>query len=196
LAGKKVVLYTGTLGLKHNPSLLLAAAEAYAANSDVQVVVVSEGKYARELVSEAARRQLSNLRVLPFQPFEAYSTVLASGDVLMAMIEPDAASYSVPSKVLSYLCSGRPIVLAASEHNLAASIVRRSGGGIVVHPQDTAGFVAAIGQFLANDVERHRVGALGRAYADEMFDVGRIADRFERICHEACHGRMRAHDQS
>ena len=181
LTNKRVALYTGTIGLKHNPNLLLAAAEAFAAESDVQVVVVSEGKYADYLKKEGARRRLANLTVLPFQPFESYGDVLASGDVLIAMIEPDAAFYSVPSKVLSYLCSGRPIVLAADKRNLAATILQRCGAGVVVDPRDAAAFVTAIRHFLGNKVVRHEAGALGREYADKMFDVGVIADRFEQI---------------
>ena len=186
LTDKRVALYTGTIGLKHNPNLLLAAAEAFATEADVQIVVVSEGRYASYLKDEAARRKLHNLTVLPFQPFESYSEVLASGDVLIAMIEPDAAFYSVPSKVLSYLCSGRPIVLAADKRNLAATILQRSGAGMVVDPRDTSGFVAAIRHFLHHEADRHVAGALGRQYAEKMFDVGLIADRFEHIFQQAC----------
>ncbi len=186
LTDKKVALYTGTIGLKHNPNLLLAVAEAFGTEADVQIVVVSEGKYASYLKDEARSRKLDNLTVLPFQPFESYSEVLASGDVLIAMIEPDAAFYSVPSKVLSYLCSGRPIVLAADKRNLAATILQRSGAGVVVDPRDTSGFVTAIRHFLRHEAERQAAGALGRQYADKMFDVGLIADRFEHIFQEAC----------
>jgi glycosyltransferase involved in cell wall biosynthesis len=153
---------------------------------DTEIVVTSEGKYADYLGAQAATRRLSNLTVLPFQPFESYSDVLASGDVLMAMIEPDAASYSVPSKVLSYLCSGRPIVLAADERNLAAKILRRSGAGIVVDPKDSSAFVNAVSHFLNDPIARKAAGAKGRAYADKMFDIGLIADRFEHIFNSVC----------
>jgi colanic acid biosynthesis glycosyl transferase WcaI len=186
LSGKRVALYTGTIGLKHNPDLLLAAAEAFRNESDVEVVVVSQGKYATYLQHEAARRKLANLRVLPFQPFESYSEVLASGDVLIAMIEPDAASYSVPSKVLSYLCSGRPIILAADEHNLAARTVKRSGAGVVVHPSDSVQFVDAIGHFMRDEQVRSAAGARGRKYAEATFDIDLIADRFEHVFQKAC----------
>jgi glycosyltransferase involved in cell wall biosynthesis len=182
LTGKRVALYTGTIGLKHNPDLLLAAAEAFRGQPDVEIVIVSEGKYATYLADQAARRQLKQLRVLPFQPFDAYSEVLASGDVLMAMIEPDAASYSVPSKVLSYLCSGRPIVLAADEANLAARTLTRAGAGIVVEPGNEAHFVDALGNFLQHQRLRTEAGERGRQYADATFHIERIADRFEGIC--------------
>jgi len=185
LGGKRVALYTGTIGLKHNPDLLLAAAEAFRGEQDVELVIVSEGKYATYLAEQASRRQLTQLRVLPFQPFQSYSEVLASGDVLMAMIEPDAASYSVPSKLLSYLCSGRPIVLAADENNLAARTLKRAAAGIVVAPGNEAHFIDALGNFLNNQRLRTETGAHARQYADAHFDIERIADRFEPICRTA-----------
>jgi len=192
LINKRVALYTGTIGLKHNPELLLAAAAAFGAQSDVQIVVTSEGKYADYLREQSVARKPHNLTLLPFQPFEHYSEVLASGDVLMAMIEPDAASYSVPSKVLSYLCSGRPIVLAADERNLAARILKRSGAGIVVPPRDSSAFVGAISHFLSDEGASKVAGAKGRAYADQMFDIGLIADRFEHIFEMVCVGESSA----
>ncbi|MGP8232843.1 MAG: glycosyltransferase family 4 protein [Methylovirgula sp.] len=181
LSGKLVLMYSGTLGLKHNPSLLVATAEAFKAEPEVAVVVVSEGKYADEVRDTAKARGLSNLTVLPFQDFRDYSAVLATGDVMLAMIEPDAAVYSVPSKVLSYLCAGKAIVLSANAANLAARILTRSGAGYVVAPDDETGFVAAIRRFLKDPEARHNAGVKARGYADENFDIGGIAARFEAI---------------
>ena len=53
-----------------------------------------------------------SLRCLGFQPFEVLPDVLGSADVLVAILEPDAGVFSVPSKVLSYFCAGRPVLLA------------------------------------------------------------------------------------
>lgn len=178
---KFVLMYSGTLGLKHNPALLLATAEAFKAEPEVAVVVVSEGKYADDVRDTAKARGLSNLTVLPFQDFRDYSAVLATGDVMLAMIEPDAAVYSVPSKVLSYLCAGKAIVLSANGANLAARILMRSGAGYVVAPNDEAGFVTAIRRFLKDPEARHNAGVKARGYADENFDIGMIAGRFEAI---------------
>jgi glycosyltransferase involved in cell wall biosynthesis len=186
LAGKRVALYTGTIGLKHNPDLLLAAAESLRNDADAIILIVSEGKYANHLKDEATTRKLSNLKVLPFQPFGAYSEVLASGDVLLAMIEADASMYSVPSKVLSYLCSGRPIVLSAKGGNLAARTVRRSGAGVVADPCDATRFVAAVRHFLFDSETRRAAGARARAYAEAHFDITHIADRFEEILQRSC----------
>ena len=181
LAGKKIVLYTGTLGFKHNPLLLIELAEAYRHRADVRVVVVSEGQGAELIRRESAQRGLSNIMLLPFQPMQQYSEVLASADVLVSIIERDAARFSVPSKVLSYLCSKRPLVLAVPHENLAARLVVECGAGKVVEPNDGPSLVSAISGYLDCPEQSQRAAAAARSYAEDTFDIGAITTQFEEI---------------
>ena len=181
LDDKTVLLYTGTLGMKHNPALLVALAEAFRRRDDVRVVVTSAGAGADFLRREAEARGLTNLAVLGFQPFEAMPDVLGSAAVLLAVLEPDAGVFSVPSKVLTYLCAARPLVLAVPERNLAARLVRRQGAGLTVAPDDEPGFVRAVEQVLDRPADALEMGRAGRAYAEAAFPIAAIADRFEAL---------------
>ena len=136
LVDKRVVLYSGTLGLKHDPGAIVQLARHFSNQDDVEVVVVSEGRGADWLRRRREEERLSNLRLLPFQPYADLPDVLASGDVLLTLLEADAGAFSVPSKVLSYLCAGRALLAAVPSDNLAAEVVRRSGGGVLVEPGD------------------------------------------------------------
>lgn len=174
--GALCFLYSGTLGLKHNPDLLLQLALDRA---DARVVVVSQGLGADWLSEQKRTKNVENLEILPFQPYEQLPDVLAAGDVLTAILEPDADIFSVPSKVLTYLCAARPLLLAVPEKNLAARIVERNSAGVVVSPTDESGFLAAAAS-LAGDAETRRAMAeRARAYAEENFNIETITDRFE-----------------
>ncbi len=105
-------IYSGTLAMKHNPALLLELARMLDRNSSGELLVVSEGAGVKWLAEQAAREGLRSLRCLGFQPFEMLPVVLGSADVLVAILEPDAGVFSVPSKVLSYFCAGRPVLLS------------------------------------------------------------------------------------
>ncbi|WP_203290894.1 glycosyltransferase family 4 protein [Maricaulis parjimensis] len=185
LSGRPVCLYTGTLALKHDPRLLEAIARSGLA--DMVVVAFGVGKDALESVK--ARDGLDRLHLLPLQPFDRFAEVLGSADVLTAVIEEEAGEFSVPSKVLSYLCAGRPIILSAPKDNLAAQIIAQSGAGIVVGPGDTDGFVTAAQSYLDNPAEAARAGKAGRAYAEANFDLDRVADRFEAVFERALSAR-------
>ena len=181
LADKRLVLYSGTLGLKHNPALLLELARRFRDRPDIAVVVISEGPGADWLAQRGRAEGLPNLRLLPFQPFARFPEVLASGALLVAILEPDAGVFSVPSKVLSYLCAGRPLLAAMPGENLAARLVRDHGIGRVVAPDDLAGFADAAVELLGDPGLSRSCGARARAYAESRFRIGDIGDRFEAV---------------
>jgi glycosyltransferase involved in cell wall biosynthesis len=186
LSGQFTYLYSGTLGLKHNPALLVRLAQT--CGPDACVAVVAQGQGMKQLEAAKAEQGLDALRLLPLQPAPLLPDVLASGDVLVAVIEVDAGSYSVPSKVQSYLCAGRPILLASPAENLAARVVTREAAGLVVTPDDEAGFLAAAARLRADAALRLRQGAQGRAYAERSFDTMKIADMFEQVLFTAAKG--------
>jgi glycosyltransferase involved in cell wall biosynthesis len=177
-----VLLYSGTLGFKHDPSLLLELARR-ARGRDAVVVVVSEGPGADWLAEHG--RDEPALRLLPYQPYARLPEMHAAADVLVALLEPDAGAFSVPSKVLTYLCAGRPLLVSVPADNLAARIVERSGGGVVVPPRDAPALIAAADELLADDELRAELGRRGRAYAERAFDLDEIAARFERLFERA-----------
>ena len=178
---KCCLLYSGTLGMKHNPGLLLELAQSFEDNDTVQVVVISEGAGADWLRTKAAEENVKNLTVSGWVPPDMLPLVLAGSDVLLGILDADAGVFSVPSKVLTYLCANRPVVLAVPLENLAARIVDREGAGLVVRPDDAAGFAEAVRTLVDNPAQRVEMGKRGRAYAEKTFDVQRIADRFEEV---------------
>jgi colanic acid biosynthesis glycosyl transferase WcaI len=181
LVGKRVILYSGTLGLKHDPEAIVQLARHFSTHDDVEVVVVSEGRGADWLSRRREEESLRNLRLLPFQPYAALPEVLASGQVLLTLLEANAGVFSVPSKVLSYLCAGRALLAAVPSDNLAAEVIRRSGGGLLVEPGDEADLVAKAARLLGDAGLRDELGRRARRYAEENFDVAVIGDKFEAI---------------
>jgi glycosyltransferase involved in cell wall biosynthesis len=179
LTGKLVFLYSGTLGLKHNPELLLRLAKFFASRPDMRVVVVSEGLGADWLRRHAAG--LDNFLLLPYQPFQRLPEVIASADVLVALLETDAGAFSVPSKILTYLCAGRPILASVPPENLAARVLARARAGIAVAPGDGAGFLAAAEDLAGHPERRTALGNNALDYAAKTFDIRAIGDRFEAI---------------
>jgi colanic acid biosynthesis glycosyl transferase WcaI len=181
LHDKFVFLYSGTIGMKHNPAMLLELAKRFKDKPEVMVVIVSEGIGAEWLKRESAAAGLTNLKIMPYQPFAELPCVLASGDVLVGILEEEAGMFSVPSKTLSYLCAARPLLLAVPKENLAARITREEGAGITVAPKDMEGFLAAAGFLHASPDECAEFGAKARAYAEATFPIEKTASTFEKI---------------
>ncbi|WP_420113636.1 glycosyltransferase family 4 protein, partial [Pseudactinotalea sp.] len=177
------LLYAGTLGRKHNPMLLVDILQA-TRNRGVpaSLTVVSEGEGADDLREAAAANPDLDLRVLPFQPAGDLPDVLGSADVLVALLEPDATAFSIPSKVLSYMAAGRPILGLMPEDNPAALDVLATGGHVGPPTCDGAeGAIEWLEKLHAAPESVEVIGSRARSVAEEKFDLELIAGQFTSI---------------
>jgi glycosyltransferase involved in cell wall biosynthesis len=179
LSERFVFMYTGTLALKHNPERLWALAETFRDDPAVAVVLVAAGVSLDALRERQAKAALSNLIFLPLQPAAEFAATLGAADVLVALLEEDAGEFSAPSKVLSYLCAGRPILMSAPLSNLASRMITRADAGLASPANDQAAFLAAAHRLRDDAALRARLGGAGRRFAETTFDIEAVADRFE-----------------
>lgn len=175
-------VYSGTLGYKHNPHWLPELARQFPA---AQICVFSEGEVATALAAEAMSSGLSNLVVRPWVPMANLPAMLAGADILVAFVEPDAGIYSVPSKILTYLAVGRPILAAIPMANLAARLIESNQAGLVCGCAATAAFTTNAAKLAADPRLREGLGANGRGYALRTFAISGITDRFMAACDAA-----------
>lgn len=179
LGESTVLLYAGTLGRKHDPTLLVTLAEAV---PEAQVLVASEGTGTERLREMTVP---SNLSLLPMQSVDDVPFMLAAADILVALLEADAQVFSVPSKVLTYLCAGRPILAAMPRGNLAARTILVAGAGVVVEPADRERLTSVARALIDDPDGRTAAGLAARRYAEVTFDIEAITDRFEGVLSDA-----------
>jgi glycosyltransferase involved in cell wall biosynthesis len=181
LIGFDLILYSGTLGKKHRPGLLVALGEAFAADALVRVVVASESPGVED-IREAMRANpsLTNIVLLPFQDHEVFGEMLAAADVLVVVLEQEARSYSIPSKVLSYLSAGRAIVGSLPTENSSFDLIaNRAEAGLATDDDDE--FVSAARKLMADPELRRDMGRSGRRYAEKNFVLDRIVNEFVSV---------------
>jgi glycosyltransferase involved in cell wall biosynthesis len=181
--------YAGTLGAKHNPLLLVDLVEALRDRGvDAELTVVSEGEGAEVLAAATAARPAikDHVRILPFQPLEQLGQVLGSGDVLVALLEPGASKFSIPSKVLSYFAAGRPVLGIMPADNPAAVDIATVGGHVVEPDRDGIAESVAWLEAMSKDPDRRvELGLGARELAVQRFGIDAIAKRFITVIDEA-----------
>jgi colanic acid biosynthesis glycosyl transferase WcaI len=178
LASRALLLYSGTIGIKHDASVLSNLIEHVRKRiPEASLVVVSGGEAAARLHDPSR-----NVVVLPYQPYEDLPRMFGAATALITLLDREASDYSVPSKTLSYLCAGRPVVAMLPSSNPAFQIVQDAGGlafDLASTPLDeVADSVSDLVQDAAQVRER---GLAARRYAERNFDIDVIADRFEAI---------------
>lgn len=181
LQNKFTFMYSGTLGLKHDPEPLYDLARYYENDPEICIAVVSEGPGAEKLQAVLDEKAQSNLKLFPFQPMREYPLVLGSADVLIGLLNEGAGGYSIPSKILSYFCAEKPLLLAMPLENPAAQLAQSIRAGLVVEPDDGVGFLEAAERMRNNIEMRTEMGKNARAFAERTFDIDKIADEFEQV---------------
>ena len=101
--------------------------------------------------------------------------------MLIGILDDEAGVFSVPSKVLSYLCSGRPILLCAPAENLASRIVLEAEAGAVYSTSRPQDLLSGLDEILNDGAAARRLGDNARRYAEMAFDVESITDRFLEV---------------
>ena len=184
------LLYAGTLGRKHNPLLLAGLLRsALAAGLPARLIVASEGDGIEMLREDVGREPELPVTLLPFQPVAELPDMLGSADVLVTILEPEASRFSIPSKVLSSLAAGRPVLGLMPEDNPAAADIR-AADGFVGPPTDfgIAGGVGWLRRLHRDPAAAQAAGAKGRHLAETRFGIGPITDRFESVLHRVVPG--------
>lgn len=160
---KFYVTYNGNIGLTQNMDMLLEVAKNLEANEDIQFVLVGNGTYLNEVKRIIKERNVHNVTLLPFQPYEDISHVFSLGDASLVISKPGVGANSVPSKTWSIMSASRP-VLANFDENELKTIVESHNCGIFTKAGDKVAFTDAILK-LYNDRDLCRMmGRNGRQF--------------------------------
>lgn len=170
---KFYITYNGNIGLTQNMDMLLEVAKALEANEDIQFVLVGNGAYLEKVKQIIKDRNVGNVALLPFQPYEDISHVFSLGDVSLVISKPGVGANSVPSKTWSIMSASRP-VLANFDENELKTIIEDNNCGIFTKAGDKVAFTDAILK-LYNDRELCKeMGKNGRNFVMKNLtkDVG------------------------
>ena len=140
---KFYVTYNGNIGLTQNMDMLLEVAKALEANEEIHFVLVGNGAYLEQVKQIIKDRNVGNVTLLPFQPYEDISHVFSLGDVSLVISKPGVGANSVPSKTWSIMSASRP-VLANFDENELKTIIEKNNCGIFTKAGDKVAFTDAI----------------------------------------------------
>lgn len=188
LKDRFVVLFAGTQGFNQDMEVILRAAEQLQNNRDIRFVIIGDGAQHDEAVALSRRLTLSNVDWLGWQAREEYPLVQQAADVVVATLKKEVSTPVVPSKILSAMSAGRPIVTSMPLGGDAPKLVQESQSGITLPPGDADHLKEAILKLYHDRALGERYGYNGRRYIEEHLDVKKWAtayvDLFNRLIKE------------
>jgi glycosyltransferase involved in cell wall biosynthesis len=177
---RRIILHAGNMGLKQGLEQVISAARvASSRGTPDQFVLMGEGNQRAKL--EVMAGDVPSISFMPFQPEADLPDILAAADVLLISERSSVVDMSLPSKLTSYLISGRPIVAAIRGEGATAVELQKAAAGIVVAPDDPDELLGAVAHLSEMPDLARAYGEAGRRYAVE--NLGRqpalaLADTF------------------
>ena len=131
LAGRKVLVYAGNMGIAQGMDILLDLAQKLRNRSDVGFLFVGRGSDAARLKASAKALQLNNVlfydEIHPDEIPDLYSQC----SVGIVALDPRHKSHNIPGKFLTYMQSGLPVLANVNAGNDLAKLIRDEGVGRV-----------------------------------------------------------------
>lgn len=185
-AGKFCILFAGNMGKAQSLDTVLAAAEKLQQRgSRVHWVMLGGGVELARLKEQALKMQLTNIVFLPAVPMAEVGAYLQSADVLLVNLRKDPLfEITIPSKTQAYMAAEKPLLMAVEGD--AADLVRQSGGGVVVEPQNPDALAQAaekLANLDSNDLKSMGIQAkvFYQQHLSLSVGVSRFAELFRRV---------------
>ena len=181
LTNKFVVLYSGNIALTQGLETVIEAAKRLRHIPDIAFAIVGDSNGREQLQQHVSACGADNVLLLPFVRREDLPDMLAAADVGLVVQKRNVISFNMPSKIQVILASGRAIVASVPLGGTAAKAVQKSGGGIVVPPEDPDALAAAILDLYKHPDKVEKLGHQSRQHAIKQYALDQVLNQYESL---------------
>jgi glycosyltransferase involved in cell wall biosynthesis len=171
LAGRKMFVYAGNMGVAQGMEILLDLAERLKSRMDVGFLFVGRGSEAAWLKIAAKNRKLDNVlffdEIHPDEIPDLFSQCSAG----IVALDPRHKSHNIPGKFLTYMQSGLPVLANVNAENDLAQIIRDEQVGQVCESNQLEDLLKFANQLLAQIESDAQISSRCRSLFEREFAV-------------------------
>ena len=164
---KFYVSHCGNIGLTQNMDMLIDVAEDLNMHKEIAFLLIGDGVYRKDVEHKIAQKGLTNIQLIPFQPYEDISHVFSVGDVGMVISKANVGQNSVPSKTWSIMSAERVVLASFDSESDLAYLISGQKCGVCVPAEDRVALRNAILDLYNNRTDLKDMGINGRKYIME-----------------------------
>jgi colanic acid biosynthesis glycosyl transferase WcaI len=186
-----VVAYAGNLGRAHDVATVIEAMTllheraARSTSSDVarriMFVFVGGGFRRTELEQQVLQRQLTNVRMYPYQSQDRLAETLGVADVHLVSLDPKLEGLIVPSKFYAIAAASRPTLFIGASNGEIARLINQAACGRTVKPGDGEALMDHILHLAADPRLCASMGTQARAAFDTRWDKSLAVEQWVTV---------------
>ncbi|NTU50094.1 MAG: glycosyltransferase family 4 protein [Desulfobulbaceae bacterium] len=131
LAGRKVFVYAGNMGVAQGMGILLDLSEKMKNRTDVGFLFVGRGSAVQQLKESVKVRHLDNVQFFDEIDPDEIPDLYAQCSVGIVALDKRHKSHNIPGKFLTYMQSGLPVLATVNPGNDLAQMIRNEQVGQV-----------------------------------------------------------------
>ena len=178
LGDKFLVTHSGNMGVKQGLDVIVDAAVLGRADGSTQFLLVGSGVDRERIQNRVADLGLENVRFFPLLDEADFRGLLAATNICLVTQQKAASDIFFPSKMVTYLAAGRPLIASVDSGSQAARVTRESGAGRTVVPEDPGALLRAVHEMRTEDLRAY--GAKARDYAISKWAPARVLGYLEQ----------------
>lgn len=160
--------------------------------ADVELVIMGDGRAKPGLERLVATYPMEDRARVTFlahgSPAEARA-VMRTADVGLVSLAPRIIRYAYPSKTMTYLSEGLPLLLLAETDSELVRSIEAEQVGFAVEPGDSAGLAAALQRLETPTADLAGMARRAREFADREFDAAKVLQRWSHLLDRVRNGR-------
>lgn len=143
------ILFAGNIGRFQGLDMVIEAMATLKDRDDIEFIFMGDG-VAKAAMQKEVKANGSRVRFFDHQPIEIAKSVMRQVDAGFVSLSPEVYRYAYPSKTMTYLEQGCPLIVAVEKESELAQNVQNEGYGHWVPVEDSQALSKLLGE-LADD---------------------------------------------
>lgn len=181
------VIFAGNVGRFQGLDAFVDAMEKLAHRTLIELVFVGEGSALSTLKKRASGA--TNIKFFPHQTVDVARKMIADSDLGIVSLSPEIYQYAYPSKTMTYLDEGCPLLLSVEHDSELAKFVVSSNIGVLAMPNSSQSIADAIESIFLDIQAQHSLKTSVVKISKEMFSETIVIGKWSALFHCVQEGR-------
>ncbi len=169
LAGRKIFVYIGNMGIAQGMDILIDIAESLEHRKDIGFLFVGRGTEVNRLQKSVQDKRLSNIIFYDEIDSKELPSLLAMCHVGLVALDPRHKSHNIPGKFLTYMQAGLPVLARINAGTDLERLIETEKVGRVYLGDDVNKFQRVAEQLLESEAELASMSLRGQELSKKMF---------------------------
>ncbi len=182
--GQFRLLFAGNIGRFQGLEAVVDAMFELGSRLNIELVFLGEGRAVSDLKARSGKFLGGRIRFFPHQSVDVARQVIRTADLCLVTLAQGIYQYAFPSKTMTYLGEGRPLLVCVESCSELAAFVRAENVGIAVDPGSPQALAAAIAELVDDPLRYREMEEQAARAGKQYFDQSTVLDRWSGFMRE------------